>query len=94
MTKEEISRKSITFFKHLKSEDNEAVVSGIVPRGDSNKEKAETIKKLLKDTCTEYNMHSICHSNIIQLAKRHIKDILKMSYEDTQDILARCLLDA
>ena len=29
-----------------------------------------------------------------QPAKRHLKDVLKMSYEDTQDISARCLLDA
>ena len=30
----------------------------------------------------------------IQSAKRHLKDVLKMSYEDTQDISARCLLYA
>ena len=28
-----------------------------------------------------------------QPAKRHLKDVLKMSYDDTQDIYARCLLD-
>ena len=37
MTPEEISEKIITFSKHLKSENNEVVVSGIVPRGDSYK---------------------------------------------------------
>ena len=31
---------------------------------------------------------------VFQSAKRHLKDVLKMSYEDTQDISARCLLDA
>ena len=50
---EEISEIIITFSKHLKSEFNEVVVSGIVPRGDSYKEKAEAV-----------NMHFICHSNI------------------------------
>ena len=39
MTPEEISEKIITFSKHLKSESNEVVVSGIVPCGDSYKEK-------------------------------------------------------
>ena len=34
MTPEEICEKIITFSKHLKSESNEVVVSGIVPRGD------------------------------------------------------------
>ena len=43
MTPEEISKKIITFSKHLKSEDNEVVVSGIVPHGDSYKEKVEEV---------------------------------------------------
>ena len=70
MTPEEISEKIITFSKHLKSEDNEVVVSGIVPRGDSYKEKVEAVNKVLKDTCTKENMHFICHSNIN--VKRHL----------------------
>ena len=70
MTPEEISEKIITFSKHLKSEDNEVVVSGIVPRGDYYKEKAEAVNKVLKDTCTKENMHFICHSNIN--VKRHL----------------------
>ena len=53
MTPEEISEKIITFSKHLKSEHNEVVVSGIVPRGDSYKEKVEAVNKVLKDTCTK-----------------------------------------
>ena len=60
----EISEKIITFSKHLKSENNEVVVSGVFPCGDSYKEKAEAVNKLLKDKCTEENMHFICHSNI------------------------------
>ena len=28
-----------------------------------------------------------------QSEKRHLKDVLKMPYEETQDISARCLLD-
>ena len=31
---------------------------------------------------------------LTQSAKRHLKDALKMPYEDTQDIPARRLLDA
>ena len=38
-------QKIITFSKHLKSENNEVVVSGIVPRGDSYKQKAEVVSK-------------------------------------------------
>ena len=65
MTPEEISEKIITFSKYLKSENNEVIVSGIVTHGDSYKEKAEAVNKFLKDTCTEENMHFICHSNIM-----------------------------
>ena len=70
MTPEEISEKIITFSKHLKSEDNEVVVSGIVPRGDYYKEKAEAVNKVLKDTCTKENIQFICHNNIN--VKRHL----------------------
>ena len=55
-------KKIITFSKHLKSENNEVVVSGIVPCGHSCKEKAEAVNKFLKDTCTEENMHFLCQS--------------------------------
>ena len=40
MTTEEICEKNIIFSEHLKSENNEVVLSGIVPRGDSYREKA------------------------------------------------------
>ena len=39
--------KIITFSRHLKSENK--VFSGIVPRGDFCKEKAEAVNRLLKD---------------------------------------------
>ena len=71
MPPEEIFEKTITFSKHLKSENNELVVSGIAPRSDSYKEKVETVNKLLKDTFTKENMHFVCHSNIN--VKRHRK---------------------
>ena len=64
MTPREILEKIITFSKHLKSENNEIVISGIVSHGDSYKEIAEAVNKLLKDTCTKKNMHFICHSNV------------------------------
>ena len=48
MTTEQICEKNI-FSEHLKSEDNEVVLSGIVPRGDSYREKAEAVNKILKD---------------------------------------------
>ena len=64
MTAEEISDEIITFSKDLKSENNEVVVPGIVPCGDSYKEKAEAVNKFLKDTCTKENVDFACHSNI------------------------------
>ena len=64
MTPGEISEKDITFHEHLKSESNEVVISGMVPRGGSCKEKAEVVNKFLKDTCTEEHMHFIYHNNI------------------------------
>ena len=63
MKPEEISEKISTFSKHLKSENNEVFVSGIVPRSDSYKEKGKTVSKILKDTCIEENMRFICHRN-------------------------------
>ena len=38
-------QKIITFSKHLKSENHEVVVSGIVPCGDSYKQNAEAVRK-------------------------------------------------
>ena len=73
MTPEDITEKIIAFSKHLNSKDNEVVVSGIVPRGDSYKEKAEdslTLTVGLKDTCTKENMHFIYNCNIN--VKRHL----------------------
>ena len=64
VTLEEISWKIITFSNHLKSGNNEVVVSGVVLRGDSYKEKTEAVNKVLKDTYTEENMHFTCDSNI------------------------------
>ena len=36
------TRENITFSKHLKTENYEAVVTGIVPRGDIYREKGDT----------------------------------------------------
>ena len=33
-------------------------------------------------------------TSVTQYSKRHFKDVLKMPYEDNQDISARCLSDA
>ena len=63
MRPEDVSEKIITSSKHLISENNEIVILGIL-RGDSNKEKAKAVNKLLKDRCTEENMHFICHCKI------------------------------
>ena len=70
MAPKKISKKINTFSKHLKSENNEVVFSGIVPLGGFCIEKAEAVDKLLKDTCTKKNMHFICPSNIN--VKRHL----------------------
>ena len=58
MTPEEIPEKIFTFSKHLKIENNEIVISGIVPCGDSYKGKAEAVNKLLKDTCKMYSVNN------------------------------------
>ena len=88
MTPEEISEKIITFSKHLKSGNIEVVVSCIVPRGYSCNEKVETVNKLLKDTCTEGNMHFICHSNIN--VKRHLnRSNLHLNYHGISALIRK-----
>ena len=70
MIPEEIFKNKFFFSKYLKLKNNEVVVSGIALRGDCYKGKAEAVNRLLKDTCTQENMHFIYHSNIN--VKRHL----------------------
>ena len=39
------------------------------------------------------SLNPVCNYALTQSAKRHLRDVLKMSYEVTQDISARCLSD-
>ena len=46
------------------------MISNIVPRGDSEKEKAEAVNKLLVDICEQKEIPLIDHGNIS--TKRHL----------------------
>ena len=54
----------------MKTENNTTVISNIVPRGDSKKEKAEAVNKLLVDICEQKEIPLIHHGNIS--TKRHL----------------------
>ena len=69
-TPEEITEHSVNIATSLKTENSAAMISNIVPRGDSRKEKAEAINKLLVDFCEEKEMPLVDHGNIS--TKRHL----------------------
>ena len=46
------------------------MVSNIIPRGDSKKEKAEAVNKLLVDICKQKEIPLVDHGNIS--TKRHL----------------------
>ena len=46
------------------------MISNVAPRGDSKKEKAEPVNKLLVDTCQQKEIPLIDHGNIS--TKRHL----------------------
>ena len=54
----------------LKTENSTVVISNIVPRGDSRKEKVEAVSKLLVDNCERKEVPLIDHENIN--TKRHL----------------------
>ena len=54
----------------MKTENNTVVISNIVPRGDSKKEKAEAVNKLLVDICEQKEIPLMDHGNTS--TKRHL----------------------
>ena len=69
-TPEEITEHIVNIATSLKTENNTVVISNIVPRGDSKKEKAEAVNKLLVDICEQKEIPLIDHGNIS--TKRHL----------------------
>ena len=69
-TPEEITEHIVNIATFLKTENNTDVISNIVPRGDSKKEKAEAVNKLLVDICEQREIPLIDHGNIS--IKRHL----------------------
>ena len=54
----------------IKKEDNNVVLSAIVPRGDKLNEKAKKVNSLLEKACNQKQIDLIMHSNIN--TKRHL----------------------
>ena len=69
-TPEENTEQIVNIATSLKTENKTVVISNIVPRGDSKKEKAEAVNKLLVDICKHKEIPLVDHSNIS--TKRHL----------------------
>ena len=65
-----IVNKIVETTESLKTEDNNVILSAIVPRGDELNEKAEEVNNLLEKACYQKRIGSIKHSNID--TKRHL----------------------
>ena len=62
---EDIAEDIINLTRDIKTDENEVVVSGIVPRGDSLNEKATKVNFVLKSRCSILKFHFIDNSNNI-----------------------------
>ena len=67
---EELIEHIVNIATSLKTESNTVAILSIVPRGDSKKEKAEAVNKLLVDICEQKEISLTDHSNIN--TKRHL----------------------
>ena len=67
---EMIADKIIETAESIKKEDNNVVLSAIVPRGNKLNEKAEKVNSLLEKACNQKQIDLIMHSNIN--TKRHL----------------------
>ena len=67
---EMIVDKIVETAESLKTEDNNVILSAIVPRGDKLNEKAEEVNNLLEKACYQKQIGLIKHSNIN--TKRHL----------------------
>ena len=73
----EISEDMVTLVKSVKTENNKIIVSSIVCRADSFKEKASKVNTHLEEICAEKDIALITHNNINP--KRHLNKI-KVDY--------------
>ena len=67
---EEIKEHIVNIATSLKTENNTVVISNIVPRSDSKKEKAEAVNKVLVNICEQKEIPLVDHGNIN--TKRHL----------------------
>ena len=65
-----IADKIVETAESLKTEDNNIVLSTIVPRGDKLNEKAKEVNNVLEKPCNQKQIDLIKHSNIN--TKRHL----------------------
>ena len=67
---EQISMDILNLANSLKLDNNTVIVSGIVPRDDENKKKADEVNIILEELCNANNVGMISHRNINP--KRHL----------------------
>ena len=67
---EMVADKIVETAESIKKEDNNVVLSAIVPRGDKINEKAKKVDSLLEKACNQKQIDLIMHSNIN--TKRHL----------------------
>ena len=65
-TPEEITEHIVNVAKSFKTENNTVVISNIVPRGNSKKEKSEAVNKLLVDICEQKKIPLIDHGKLVR----------------------------
>ena len=61
---EDIANEILNLAKSIKTESNEIMISGIIPRRDRLNTKAAKVNDFLKNVCIVNNIHFIEHSNI------------------------------
>ena len=88
-TPEEITEHIVNIVTSLKTENNTAVISNIVLHGDSEKEKQETVNKLLVDICQQKEISLIDHDNIN--TKRHLNKSILHLHAHEKSVLVKNL---
>ena len=60
----EIAKEIVALAIDMKTEKNDIMISGIIPRRDNLSEKAMEVNKLLQNTCGSYNFYFIDNANV------------------------------
>ena len=89
---EEIATNIINLAKEMKSEKNEVMVSGIIPRNDNLNEKGIDVNNILITFCTDFNFNFIDNSNINKVTHLN-KSRLHLNIKG-QYVLGRNLLNS